>query len=144
MSEQLIYALSSIGQVSFDQFNEIFKKLYLPGNSYDEELPDINVRSLSLRVLESLGYCEIDYDKRKIYMCPPSLVLLPSSALPHALLTGARTPGFIEKIKRVTSGRREMAVYNRTSQKNQTINLPDSVSIETTDTDTLKGIADKA
>ena len=97
MSEQLIYALSTLGELGLAKFNDIFKRLYLPEDDKDY---DYNMRHQTIRYLESLGYCEFDYDQRRVFMCPPALVLLPSFGLPKALLTGARTPKFIASIKK--------------------------------------------
>ena len=106
MSKELIYALSSMGQVSFSRYKELFKTLYRPESAEDEA--DVNHRSLISRILDSLGYFEIDLDPRKVFMCPPALVMLPSLGLPRFLLTGARTPALLARVKAAIASKRNM------------------------------------
>jgi len=143
MSEQMIYALSSLGQVSLAQFNEIFKQMYSPGNDFDEEKIEVNYRNQIVRVLDALGYCEFDYARRKVFMCPPALVTVPSFGLPKAILTGARTPKLVKRIKASVASRKEKAVFDRICQRKDFLNMPDVISVEACDESVLKEIADE-
>ncbi|NTU49387.1 MAG: hypothetical protein HGA87_00575 [Desulfobulbaceae bacterium] len=138
MSEHLVYAMSTLGETSIVKFNDIFKRL---SPAVDERDHDYNVRFQTVRYLDALGYCEFDYDGRRVFMCPPALVLLPSFGLPRALLTGARTPGLVEKIKASVKNRKNNAVFQRFKQKNPDLDLPDVTVIEATDLEVLKAIA---
>ena len=140
MSEQLIYALSTLGETGLGKFNDIFKRLYLPEDDKDY---DYNMRYQTIRYLESLGYCEFDYDQRRVFMCPPALVLLPSFGLPKALLTGARTPKLIDRIKQSVKNRKDKAVFSRWKQKNADMNLPDATVIEAISFEVVKEIAEE-
>lgn len=138
MSEQLIYAMSTIGETDLTRFFDIAKRLYEPEDDGDY---DYNVRFQMVRYLEALGYCEFDYDQRRVFMCPPALILLPSFGLPKALLTGARTPILVERLKNSVKDRKDYAVFSKWRQKNSKMNLPDATVIEAVSTDVLAQIA---
>jgi len=140
MSEQLIYALSTLGETGLAKFNDIFKRLYPPTDDKDY---DYNMRYQTVRYLESLGYCEFDYDQRRVFMCPPAFVLLPSFGLPKALLTGARTPKLVDRIKQSIKNKKGKAVFNRWRQKNIDMNLPDATIIEAISFEVIKEIAEE-
>lgn len=140
MSEELIYALSTLGDTGLTKFNELFKRLHTPGDDKDY---DYNVRYQTVRYLEALGYCEFDYDRRRVYMCPPAFVLLPSFGLPKALLTGARTPALVNRIKQSVKNRKDRAAISRWRQRNTQLSLPDATVIEAVDTVTIQEIADE-
>lgn len=138
MSEQLIYAMSTLGETNLTRFNDIAKRLYSPEDDGDY---DYNVRFQMVRYLEALGYCEFDYDQRRVFMCLPSLILLPSFGLPRALLTGARTPKLVDGLKKSVKDRKDRALFSKWKQRNNKMNLPDATVIETVDTAVLHEIA---
>jgi len=142
MSKELIYALSSMGQVSFSRYKELFKTLYRPESAEDEA--DVNHRSLISRILDSLGYFEIDLDPRKVFMCPPALVMLPSLGLPRFLLTGARTPALLARVKAAIAAKRNMVRMSRQCQTRKWLGLPDVISIEAADIDSVRDVANRS
>src|SRR3990167_292176 len=105
MSEQLIYAMSTRTELRIEQFNDIFKKVSLPGELDKDETIDFDVRRHVIRALDALGYCEFDFDDRMVYMCPPAFVLLPTHGLPKAVLTGARSPRLMALLKEAVKKR---------------------------------------
>jgi len=141
MSKELIYALSSLGTVTLDRFNELFNKLYLPGDGEEDE---INHRRQVCRALDSLGFLEFDFNARRVFMCPPALVLLPSCGLPRALLTGARTPSLIARLKNNAFKKSDLIKLYKYSQKKKWLNLPDVIILESVDTDLLKEVANES
>ena len=145
MSEQLIYALSSLGQVTLDHYNELFKHLYLPACCIIEnDETVINHRRQAGRILDSLGYLEFDYNARKVFMCPPALVMLPSEGLPKALLTGARTPALLKKLKKAASQNKKMVKLHKQRQSMKWISLPDVFWIEAASVDSLRDVASQS
>ncbi len=138
MSEQLIYVMSTLGETNLTRFNDIAKRLYAPE---DDEDYDYNVHFQRVRYLEALGYCEFDYDQRRVFMCPPAFVLLPSFGLPRVLMTGARTPKLVEGIKNSVKDRKDKAVFSKWRQRNAKMNLPDAAVIDAVDTTVLNEIA---
>jgi hypothetical protein len=145
MSEQLIYALSSLGQVTLDHYNELFKHLYLPAcGIIENDETVINHRRQVGRILDSLGYLEFDYNARKVFMCPPALVMLPSQGLPKALLTGARTPAMLKKLKKEARKNKKMVMLHRHRQSMKWISLPDVFWIDAASIDSLRDIANQS
>lgn len=144
MSEKIIYAMSTKGSLSIDQFNEIFRMLYMPVNvDIEESGYNIDPRPYFVRLLDSLGYCEFDFDRRMVHMCPPGLALLPSYGLPKAVLTGMRSPRLIKNLKISVRKRREKASLSLLSHGNKVINMPSSICIEATDNQILQEIANE-
>lgn len=141
MSESLIYAMSTKGEMKLEQFNEIFKIVYLPVLKREEQAIDTDVRRQVIRLLDSLGYCEFDFNNRMVHMCPPCLALLPFYGLPKVVLVGARTPDIIIKIKNAVKKRRDRSVFNAVLSRSQNINIPVSINIEAADTITIQEIA---
>ncbi len=141
MSEILIYAMSTKGELRIEQFNEIFKTVYLPAADSKEEGMDT---TQLVRLLDSLGYCEFDFKSRTVFMCPPRLVLLPAYGLPKAVLTGARTPALIAKIKAAVKIHKDKAICIFATQRNKNINIPFSIVIEAIDISTIEDVGREA
>ncbi len=135
MSNQLIYAMSTKGSLKIDEFNEIFTMVYSLSSIGDEVIADINMRLQVIRTLDSLGYCEFDFDKRMVYMCKPSLILLPTFGLPKAVLVGARTPALAKKLRRAVEKRQDKALLVSLVQGRTNINIPPLPCIEAIDID---------
>ena len=144
MSNKIIYALSSLGEVTIDKFNDLFKTLYIPECGLLKEAEEINHRRQISQVFDSLGFCEFDYSKRKVFICPPAMVLLPSFGLPKVLLTGARTPALIKKIKKAINKRKDKVIMHVYYQSNNWLNVPDVITVEADSAETLRNIADEA
>jgi hypothetical protein len=54
-----------------------------------------------VRLFESLGFCEVDWEKRKIFAIPAGWFMLPALGLPVAVLIGGRSPGMMKQIRAV-------------------------------------------
>jgi len=143
MSNKIIYALSSLGEVTIDKFNDLFKTLYIPEYGLLKEKEEINHRRQISQVYDSLGFCEFDYSKRKVFMCPPAMVLLPSFGLPKVLLTGARTPALVKKIKKAIDKRKDKVIMHVYYQSNNWLNVPDVITVEADSAETLRNITDE-
>jgi hypothetical protein len=144
MSKQLIYALSSLGEVPLSDYNEFFKTLYLPECDFPEDETEINYRGQIGRILESLGFVEFDFNKRKVFVCPPALVMLPSNGLPKAILTGARTPTLLKKIKKaIDKNKYNIRIY-KLDQSKKGFSLPEVIFIEAANIQSLKDIAQES
>ena len=84
--------------MSIDEFNSIYNTLYL--SNYRRPPSDLNYeRNITVRMLDSLGHCEFDYDNRRLYVGIPLLVNLPTYGLSRVVLTGARSPDSIRNLK---------------------------------------------
>jgi len=142
MSNELIHTLSSIGQVSFSRYKELFKTLYRP--EFEEDEAEVDHRNLIIRMLDSLGYFEFDLDSGKLFMCPPALVMMPTSGLPRLLLTGARTPSLIKKMKAAVKGKKDVVSISRQSQAGGHLDLPDVIFLEAADIDSARDVANRS
>lgn len=144
MSNDLIYAMSTSGSMNTDRFSELFRYVYYPQASQNEEQIDINAKQQTVRILDSLGYCEFDFDKRDVHMCRPLLVLLPSFGLPQALLTGARTPNLMIKLKAAVNKRRNRAKIEHKQHNVNNPAIPATVYIQAIDKGVIQEIAEEA
>jgi len=144
MSNTLIYAMSTKGSMKLEQFNDLFRHVYLPIGNENEEQIDIDARRQAVRVLDSLGYCEFDFDNRTVFMCRPALVLLPSFGTPNALLVGARTPQLVNSIKEAVRERRKKAVLKHVTHSGEHAGIPTAIYIKATDKGLLQEIAEQA
>lgn len=141
MSDTLIYAMSTRGSMNLEQFNEMFRRISFPSLEEGKEFVEIDVRRHIVRILDSLGYCEFDFDRRAVYMCKPCLVLLPVFGLPKAALVGARTPALVQKFKAAEKKRRDKAVLKYTHHSGANIAIPTALCIEAIDIETIQEIA---
>lgn len=144
MPDTLIYAMSTRGAMNLEQFNELFRHAYFASGNEDLEPVETDARRETVRILDSLGICEFDFDRRMVYMCRPGLVLLPSSGLPRAALVGARTPGLIQKLKLAVRERRSKAALHYFHNNAANAVIPDSYCIEAIDMAAIQDIADRA
>ena len=140
MSNELIYAMSTIGEMNIGRFYDFLNSISVQetgewdGSGYD-------VRSKAIRVLDSLGYCEFDFNTRKVYMCPPSLVRLPTSGMPKAVLVGARIPRMVLRLKNAVKSVSDKALFLNVPQRRSVIDIPPLICVEADSVATLEGIA---
>lgn len=144
MTDNLLFSLSSYSSLNFDAFERVVQLLY---KQEIGQLPDnISFRDViknTLYALDELSHCEIDFDKRKIYVCPPCLTLLPQFGLPKAILTGARTPEVVQKCQEYLEIHKEN-IYGRTNFQSCSDYLaPHSISFEAVSGEYLQSMADE-
>jgi len=144
MSNTLVYAMSANASMKLEWFNEIFRHVYLPYGDQKDEQIDVDARQQVIRILDSLGYCEFDFDNRMVHMCKPSLVLLPEFGLPKALLVGARTPQLEKKLKASVKERRRKAILDHLQHSWNNTGIPTGLCIQAMDKTIIQEIADEA
>jgi hypothetical protein len=127
--------------MKLEQFNELFRRTYFRSLEQVEESVEVNVRRQIVRILDSLGYCEFDFDGRMIYMCKPSFVLLPGFGLPKATLVGARSPTLIDKLKASVKNHGNKAVLKSLHYSGVDSVIPTAFCLEAADLDTIHEIA---
>ena len=76
------------------------------------------------------GFVDIDFDRRRAYMCHPTLVLLPTHGVPSAVLSGARVPFTVRSLKEAVRKTGGNARLIQQSQKAGWISMPDRILIE--------------
>jgi hypothetical protein len=132
--------MSTLGQLKLEEFNNMLNSVPITGLQEEDYLIG-DFRQYIIRLLDSLGYCEFDFDKRKIFMCPPSLVRLPGAGLPKAVLVGARIPKLIERLKDAVKSEQGKAIFQTVPRKLSSIGFPPLTCIEAESTNTIKNIA---
>lgn len=144
MSDTLVYAMSTRGSMKIERFNKLFRHVYFPSIEKAEESFEVDIRRQTMRILDSLGFCEFDFNKRMIYMCKPALILLPSFGLPRTVLVGARSPALIEKLKIAVKTRRNKASLKYFQHFYANNIIPNAFYIEAIDVETIHEIAIEA
>ena len=148
MCQELIYALSAKGQISFTGFSAILRTLYFQSeDSKSEDTSWDAVLRNTRRFLEDLGYCDIDYEKHKVSACPPTLVLLPQPGLTSAILTGAYIPEVITMIKAYAKknlGLCKLEWLSHPCEQPGAEFIPDTLHIIAVSVDLIKGMAEAA
>jgi hypothetical protein len=125
--------------MSLDEFFRILSEVYL--SKYEHPPHNLTYeRNITIRFLDSLGHCEFDFDNRKVHVCSPLLVLLPTCGLPRAILTGARSPSLLKKLKQAVRKESESTRFIRQQHKKYRI-IPEAIIIETTDLGLISEIA---
>jgi len=132
--------------MSINKFNATFDALCQPAGISSKEVDLNNIRRQTIRYLDSLGHCEFDFDsdRRQVFACPPVLVSLPPYGLPKAVLTGARTPSMVRKMKDFVKGNHNSVSHSSTLQRSEHPLLPSAIYIEAVDHDYLWKVAQAA
>ncbi|MDA8142732.1 MAG: hypothetical protein M0T81_01970 [Thermoplasmatales archaeon] len=141
MSNELIYAMSTLGEIKLEDFYALLNSITI-AEIREEESLGMDFRQHIIRLLDSLGYCEFDFEKRKVFMCPPSLVRLPSPGLPKAVLVGARNPSLINNLKSAVRMEYGNAIFYNIPQRRFAIDIPALICIEADKIETLQKISE--
>lgn len=146
MSDDVLYAISTIGKLSFEKYRGVFDTLYGFNSDGGAEVDrdQVKMRYDLLRLLEALGHGEYSTEQRALFVCPPSLVLLPTTGLPKAVLTGARSPDLIQKLEGFQRANRREVFLLQVKQSYGTIGLPQAIYIEGASTGHIRGAASAA
>lgn len=140
MPNELVYAMSTMGEFGLEKFKRLLDSVNLPSMNIDSAV-GIDQRQQVIRTLDSLGYCEFDFGSSMVYMCPPGLARLPSTGLPKAILVGARTPDLVERLKAAVKNEQDNARFIMFPQRPLGVEIPPLVCIEADSTDTLRRIS---
>ncbi|MCT7952529.1 hypothetical protein NG798_22290 [Ancylothrix sp. C2] len=128
-SDELLYVLSVKKQSAWEEFKKFFKCLY--EGDCDKQV---------VTALESLGHCEFDFIKKRVYVAPPVLVRLPYLDPPQAILSGARTPQTFQKLEETCRDVSSHITCKKTEQGGP-IGTPDRICIHTETVGELQQIA---
>ena len=141
VSELLLQTISTLGKISIGKFDEVFNIVCQLAGFPGGDVDFYHIRRQTIRFLDSLGHCEFDFDRRYVFACPPALVTIPASGLPKAILTGARIPLMIQKMKDFIRNNRELISFNVEHHKAGPLLLPSSIYIEAVDHEYLQKAA---
>jgi hypothetical protein len=134
-----------------DTYNASFSMLS-QYNSDDFDSFDIkDIRYRTLRIMSALGHCEVDFDRRFISVCPPSLVALPNAGSPRAVWSGARSESLVKKMSQIEKLKKDelsITIFNQEiytgfsrSQKSS-FPLPYAIIFEVSSEEVIKQIID--
>ncbi len=153
MSEQLLHALSTVGTMRLDNFYNAFRVL-CPMPTAQEGDDITNARRRIIRFLGSLGHCEFDFEKQRVYVCRSTLVSLPGHGLTRAVLTGARTPALVNTMRTYVNDNEDEVSMSETLQAVHSsfhshgvapdLELPMSIVYGSSEVDTLERLAETA
>ena len=143
MSNELLYAMSMSTTLNTNRLNELINKVYVPtaaqvrspfwsGNNLRRQLLDLYIAQ---------GFLDIDFDKRKAYMCHPTLIQLPTHGIPRALLSGARVPYTVRSLKEAVKKAGGKARLIQQSQRVGWISMPDRILVEAVNKTTISNLA---
>ncbi len=144
MPDRLLYSISSRGVMNVSFFEDAFNALFSVIIKRQKEINYAALKLQTIRFLDALGHCEFDYEKRKIYICPPALILLPTSGLPKAVLTGARSPELLSRIKDFAKRYPDSVAYYYIRQRNNYSLIPSAVYLEAIDKNYIEQVASAA
>lgn len=128
--------------MSLDEFKNIFSTIYPSQLEQYIEPPDLNnEQHITIRMLDSLGHCEFDFESRKVYVCPPLLVTIPFIGLPKVILTGARDSNLVDTLRQGVKNVGGSARLIKLQQKGYPL-LPEAIFIQSVNFEAIKEIAD--
>lgn len=140
MSEELIFAMSTKGEMKVEEFYSLLNYVSVGGID-EEEATGVDLRQEVIRFLDGLGYCEFDFKTRRVFMCPPSLVRLPGAGLPKVLLVGARIPKLVHALKEAVKREEGKALFLSLPVRPMGVEIPPLICIEADSKETLKRIS---
>ncbi len=141
MSEELVFAMSTKGELRVEEFYDILNSVFVGGLD-EEESVGVDLRREVIRILDSLGYCEFDFKSRRVFMCPPGLVRLPGAGVPKALLVGARIPKTIHTLKEAVKAEDGKALFLSLPLRPLGVKIPPMICIEADCKETLQRISE--
>lgn len=141
----LLYVLSSLREMPWPKFKEVFGNLYVRSEmSLNEASTSIeHIRYRSLKALANLGHCDFSFDGGTgwIYSAPSVLARLPESGFPKALLCGARGPATLQDLEKACNAHScEFDVDDQTPDQHIPF-IPQRIVIESSDLQSLTGVA---
>lgn len=140
MNDLLLEVIATKAELSLDEFDQSFNYLFSGYFTPDKEMKYIK-RSILLS-MEELGYCEVDYKKRKLFCCSPAMVLLPGTGIKRTFWAGARTRDTISDLKRVQEETGRDLNIEITQQEHYGIPFPNLIVIESPSIKILKQVSD--
>lgn len=141
--EKLLHLISIHGDIGVSKFHDFFEQVYSSSSYELNEDERYFARFRTIRFLEALGHCEYDYEKRRLHVCQPSIVLQSNWGIPHAILTGARTPVLLAKLRDFASRNKKNLALKEVSQPYYPV-LPAAIILKASSKDILEQAAKDA
>lgn len=117
------------------EFFEAFEQVLYSKITGELEDEKVNLTILKRQVLnwyDFLGYVDFDYQSKRIVTNPPQMFLVPTPSGRKALLTGARTPDFVQKVfEEAKNLGLQMEVTPQAGASKPWFLLPDTLCVKT-------------
>jgi len=128
--DRLLYAISAKRELGWASFKKTFE-LLCGRHLAKDDLQDMSfARYDTARGLDALGHVELDFGSTiRLYAAPPALALLPTSGLPEAILSGARSPNTIELLQAQVQKHGDALQLNVRGQKDELQRFPARVAV---------------
>lgn len=126
-----------------NEFKSVYEELYSSkySSKYTEAQQKYDLIS-TIRMLQSLGHCDFNYETNLVSVIEPLLITLPTGDSPIAVLTGKRTPDLLHKFWSAT--KRSNGIIKTYKKEQQDYRLiPDAILLQAKDLETIKQIADE-
>ncbi|TXC92642.1 hypothetical protein FS935_00045 [Metabacillus litoralis] len=144
MFDDILTVLSVLGSIKFEKFRDVCDTLLKHYFNDDEQQRLLYNYYDIMRDLEALGHCEVDYENRIIYICPPSFALLPRRGLPRIVLAGGRSELMLKRITKLVNKNYDkvrIIFSDQLSAKNPL--FPKTICIEAKSTQILKQVTER-
>ena len=139
MNNLLLYCLSTKGQMSISSLKALIHDVGIFNKNENTHFGNIVFETL--RNLESLGYCKVDYLNRRVFVCPPALRLIPNYGEIKVVYTGARSPRIIKNLKEFQKKNKNEIRIEHIRNTNSYNLIPDSIFLYSYSKDILKKLA---
>ncbi|MEB2268110.1 hypothetical protein LAV77_25190 [Priestia megaterium] len=130
MSNDILSILSSIGKIRIEKFKDIYDTLLKLESDKEEEDKTLYSYWDILNDLEALGHCEVDYENKYIYVCPPSFTLLPNRGTPQIILAGGRDLQLIKRLQNLADKNAEKIKVTLFNHPSKNLIFPLGILIE--------------
>lgn len=100
-NDSLLHFLACRQTCRLENFYEAFEQLLSQKIEGEWSAPGLSLsgcKRIVLNLYDALGYADFDYQSGRIVANPPQMFLLPAEAGRRALLSGVRTPEFVQKV----------------------------------------------
>ena len=130
--DRLLFVLSGRGKMSWRSFKQAFDTLLpLSGDEPSGQRTLVPKWALlnCVRMLESMGHCDFDFDQgHAVFVAPPLLARLPRAGQVVAVLTGARTPSLVERLR--VAAKTSRVRVRAVAPPKDTVGIPSSIFVE--------------
>lgn len=143
MSERLLYTVSAKGSMRRDEFYDAMSRDWMLSAGAAPESGHKSDRRLEiLRLFEALGFCEIDWETRKIYAIPPAWFMLTTPGLPAVVLVGGRSPGLMKNVRAACKALRPQIHLSEGSRAWAGAAFPSMVIVRSSNREALSKLAE--
>lgn len=147
LGDTLLYALSDWKETSWPSYKKSFFELLKASRlevALDSGMEQVFSPGPSLRVLESLGHCDVLFTagQGRIYISPPVLALLPCAGLPRAILCGSRSPETIISLQDIVQRMKDCELVVENQQRRDLV-APSRIEVRAESQGSLFRIAEK-